>query len=167
MIKQGLLGEFMHEAENTRKLLKMIPDSVLEYRPQPHLWSIAEIASHVANIYAWYPGTFLVDSFDLTQGNFEREDISKSANILERFEENFLKAKQAIEASDEATFFNEWTLKSGDQILIGPIPKVAAIRGFLYSHLYHHRGEIVAHLRTTGNPVPSLYGPSYEESHQG
>ena len=27
MIKQALLGEFLHEAENTRKLLKAIPDS--------------------------------------------------------------------------------------------------------------------------------------------
>lgn len=27
MMKQVLIGEFMHEAENTRKLLSLIPDS--------------------------------------------------------------------------------------------------------------------------------------------
>lgn len=37
MIKQAFLSEFQHEAENTRKLLSMIPDSALEYRPQPQL----------------------------------------------------------------------------------------------------------------------------------
>jgi len=42
MIKQALLGEFMHEADNTRKLLVMIPDNALGYRPQPHLWSVGE-----------------------------------------------------------------------------------------------------------------------------
>jgi len=34
MIVQSLLGEFMFEAENTRKLLKAIPESALDYKPQ-------------------------------------------------------------------------------------------------------------------------------------
>ncbi|MBP6989105.1 MAG: hypothetical protein KBB58_12585 [Ferruginibacter sp.] len=35
---------------------------------------------------------------------------------------------------------------------------------FLYNHLYHHRGELIAHLKAMGNKVPSLYGPNFEES---
>jgi hypothetical protein len=43
MIKQALLGEFLHEAENTRKLLQAIPDSALDWKPsektgQPVSW---------------------------------------------------------------------------------------------------------------------------------
>ncbi len=43
MIKQALLGEFLHEAENTRKILKAIPDSALDWKPsektgQPVSW---------------------------------------------------------------------------------------------------------------------------------
>ncbi|WP_205686344.1 hypothetical protein [Chitinophaga parva] len=37
MMKQALSGEFRHEAENTRKLLSMIPDSPLDHRRRPHL----------------------------------------------------------------------------------------------------------------------------------
>ena len=33
MIVQSLLGEFLYEAENTRKLLQAIPDSALDYKP--------------------------------------------------------------------------------------------------------------------------------------
>ena len=33
MIKQALLGEFLHEAENTRKILQAIPDSALDWKP--------------------------------------------------------------------------------------------------------------------------------------
>ena len=163
MIKQGLLNEFDYETENTRKLLKAIPDSALEYRPQPHLWSIGQLAKHIANIYNWFDGTFNYDRFDIT--TLERKEYEvNSANILNEFEENFAKAKEVLENSDETQYFNEWSLVAGEQTLMGPSPKIGMARGFLFNHLYHHRGELVAHLRATGNKVPGLYGPTYEES---
>ncbi|MDR2205959.1 MAG: DinB family protein [Flavobacteriaceae bacterium] len=165
MLKQILLGEFLHEAENTRKLLNAIPDSALDYRPQPYLWSIAELASHIAGIYDWYEPTYLQDSFDLATYQYDTGDISKAINIVQKFEENVVKAQKAIENSDESTYSNDWTLKSGDQVFVGPMPKTMMIRAFLCSHLYHHRGELIAYLRVTGNNVPGLYGPSYEEFH--
>ena len=72
--------------------------------------------------------------------------------------------EEAILKSDEATYFNDWALMFGDQVAVGPMPKIAMIRSFLNNHLYHHRGELIAHLRVTGNKVPGLYGPTYEES---
>ena len=164
MIKDALFGEFLHEAESTRKLLNAIPDSALEYRPQPHLWSVAELASHVAEIYNWYDDTFNSDAFNLANYQYEKCDNYKASNIVQKFEKKKKKAKQAIQNSDESTYFNNWELKSGDAVFIGPMQKVQMIRGFLYNHLYHHRGELVAHLRSTGNKVPGLYGPNYEES---
>lgn len=165
MIKQALLGEFLHEAENTRKLLQMIPDSALEYRPQPHLWSVAELASHIAEVYNWYDATFNQDFFDMATYQYDKGDISKTENIAAKFEDNFANAKAAIEKSEESTYMNEWKMVMGEsEPLFPPMPKVQVIRGFLYNHLFHHRGELVAHLRATGNKVPSLYGPNYEES---
>lgn len=163
-MKQALMGEFLHEAENTRKLLAMVPDSALDYRPQPHLWSVGQLASHIAEVYNWYDATFNQDSFDLGAYKYDKGDISKAANILEKFEANVAAAKKAIEDSDEATYMNNWSLTAGGNAIIPPMAKVQAIRGFLYNHLYHHRGELIAHLRASGNKVPSLYGPNYEES---
>lgn len=163
-LKQGLLNEFNYEAENTRKLLKAIPDSVLDYKPQPHLWSVGELARHIVNIYSWFDGTFNYDTFDITTIKRKEYEVT-SANLLHEFEENYAAAKAILENADESTFFNDWTLAAGDQVLIGPAPKVVMARGFLYNHLYHHRGELVAHLRSTGNRVPGLYGPTYEDLH--
>lgn len=165
MLKQGLMSEFLHEVENTRKLLKAIPDSALEYRPQPQLWSVAQLASHIANIYSWFDGTFNYDKFDINTMERRTYDLTVE-NIVNEFEENFTKAKEVLENSDESTYFNDWSMVSGDQTLIEPSPKIAMVRGFLFNHLYHHRGELVAHLRATGNKVPGLYGPTYEESRQ-
>ncbi len=163
MLKQGLLNEFNHEVENTRKLLQAIPDSALDYRPQPHLWSIGQLASHIAEVYNWYDGTFNTDTFDMGTYQYDKGDISKAQTIVDKFEENSSKAKQILENSDESTYFNEWKMMMNGNTLIPPSPKIAMIRGFLFNHLYHHRGELVAHLRASGNKVPGLYGPTYDD----
>lgn len=166
MIKQALLGEFQYEAENTRKLLSIIPESALDYRPQPHLWSIGQLASHIAELYNWYDQTFNIDNFNMDNYKYDKGDISKTSNILEKFEANVNAAQKAIEKSDETQYMNPWTMGAGGQIFLGPMPKIQVIRSFLYNHLYHHRGELISHLRASGNKVPSLYGPNYEQSKQ-
>ncbi|MGB2703027.1 MAG: DinB family protein, partial [Chitinophagaceae bacterium] len=86
------------------------------------------------------------------------------SNIVSKFEENFAKAKSVMESADESTFFNTWSMQMGGSDIMPPMPRIQVVRGFLFNHLYHHRGELVAHLRASGNKVPGLYGPSYEES---
>ncbi len=163
MIKQALLGEFEHEAENTRKLLNAIPDAALDYKPQPHLWSVAQLASHIAEVYNWFDATFNQDVFDMDIYKYDKGDISKVSNIVAKFEENVAAARKVLEHADESTFMNVWRMQMGGHDLMPPMPKVVVARGFLFNHLYHHRGELVAHLRATGNKIPGLYGPSYEE----
>jgi len=167
MLKQSLLGEFLHEAEKTRKLLQMIPDNALEYRPQPHLWSIAQLASHIAELYNWYDVTFNHDSMDMAAYKYDKGDITKGENILAKFEINVEAAKHAIEISDENNYMNDWKMVMGDSApLFPPTPKIHVIREFLFNHLYHHRGELIAHIRASGNKVPSLYGNIYEDHQQ-
>ena len=48
MLVKSLLGEFLHEAENTRKLLNAIPNSALDFIPSAHYWTTAQLASHFA-----------------------------------------------------------------------------------------------------------------------
>lgn len=164
MMKQALMGEFQHEAENTRKLLSMIPDDALDYRPQPHLWSIGQLASHIAEVYNWFDSTFNQDEFDMGSYKYDKGDISKASNILEKFEANVKKAQEVLENSDESKYMNPWSMTHNGVEVFPAMPKIQVIRGFLYNHLYHHRGEMISHLRASGNKVPSLYGPNYEES---
>lgn len=158
------MGEFLYEAENTRKLLKAIPDTALDYRPQPHLWSVGQLGSHIAEVYNWYDATFNQDVFDMGTYKYDKGDISKAANIVAKFEENFANAKSVLENSDEGSYSNNWSMQMGGNDLMPPMPRIQVVRGFLYNHLYHHRGEMIAHLRASGNKVPGLYGPNYEES---
>jgi uncharacterized damage-inducible protein DinB len=54
-------------------------------------------------------------------------------------------------------------MEMNGNVLFPPSPRIQVVRGFLYNHLYHHRGELVVYLRSTGNKVPGLYGPTADD----
>jgi uncharacterized damage-inducible protein DinB len=164
MIKEALLGEFLHEGENTRKLLKAIPDSALDFKPSPVSWTTAQLASHIAEVYNWFPVTFQQDVFDMGNYKYDKGDVSKASNIVDKFEQNYAAAKAVLENLDESTMFAPWKMVAGGHEIFPAMPRVQVVRGFLYNHLYHHRGELIVYLRASGNKVPGLYGPTYEES---
>lgn len=164
MIVQSLLEEFLHEAESTRKLLKAIPDSALDYKPSPVNWTTGQLASHIAEVYNWYHPTLHLDVFDMATYKYDKGDISKAENIFAKFEENFLKAKTALETVKDDTMFTEWKMVMGNSDpFFPPMPRIQVVRSFLFNHLYHHRGELVVYLRSTGNKVPGLYGPTADD----
>ncbi|WP_379969010.1 DinB family protein [Epilithonimonas sp. UC225_85] len=164
MIKQALLGEFLHEAESTRKLLRAIPDNALDWKPSEKSWTTAQLASHIAEIYNWYESTFNQDVFDMGSYHYDKGDVSRAENILAKFEENVAKAEKVIENSEENNYFNEWKMEMNGNTLFSPMPKIQVIRSFLFNHLYHHRGELIIYLRSTGNKVPGLYGPTADDN---
>lgn len=162
MIVQALLGEFMHEAENTRKLLNAIPDSALDWKPSEKNWTTGQLGSHIAEIYNWYPGTIQLAVFDMGAYKYDKGDISKASTIVAKFEENVKAAQTALEAASDASMMESWRMVMGDKDIFPQMPRIQVMRGFLMNHLYHHRGEMIVYLRATGNKVPGLYGPTLE-----
>jgi len=164
MLVQSLLGEFMFEVENTRKLLKAIPDSALEWKPSEKNWTTAQLASHVAEVYNWFPPTLEQDVMDMAAYKYDKGDITKAANIVAKFEENVKIAQQSLEKATDESMFVLWKMVFGNSEPMFPaMPRIQVVRSFLMNHLYHHRGELVVYLRATGNKVPGLYGPSLDE----
>ncbi len=164
MIIPSLKGEFEFEVENTRKLLQAIPDSALGWKPSEISWNTGQLASHIAEVYHWYAATFEQDIMDMADYKYDKGDISRISNILDKFEANVQVARKALEAATEDSMFKEWKMVMGsEEPVFPPMPRIQVVRGFLYNHLYHHRGEMVVYLRASGNRPPGLYGPTYEE----
>jgi uncharacterized damage-inducible protein DinB len=164
MLVQSLLSEFLYEAEGTRKLLKAIPDSALDYKPSAANWTTGQLASHIAEVYNWYQPTLHLDVFDMATYKYDKGDITKAENIVAKFEENFLLAKAALEIAKDENMFTDWKMVMGSSEPFFPImPRIQVVRGFLFNHLYHHRGELIVYLRSTGNKVPGLYGPTADD----
>ena len=163
MIVQALIQEFEHEVKSTRKLLQAIPAKDINFKPSPISWTMGELAQHIATIYYWYVGALTKDVYDLATDNLERGDPTDIQATLILFEQNVEKARLAMETVTEESLQKQWTMKSGGHTVLGPLPRVLVTRGFLFNHIYHHRGEMMVYLRSTGNIVPSLYGPTYEQ----
>ncbi len=160
---QALKDEFEHEVKSTRKLLQVIPEKDLAYKPSPTSWTMGELAQHIATIYYWYVGTLTQDVYDVSADNLERGPTDDIKATLELFEKNVEKARAALNAISEENLKDPWTMISGERTIMGPFPRGTVARGFLFNHIYHHRGEMIIYLRATGNKVPGLYGPTYEE----
>ncbi len=164
MLVKSLLGEFLQEVGNTRKLLKAIPDSALLYKPSEKNWTTGQLASHIAEVYNWYQPTLHQDVMDMAAYKYDKGDISSTANIVAKFEENVINAQKALETATDESMFVDWKMVMGGTDPIFPVmPRIQVVRGFLMNHLYHHRGELVVYLRSTGNKVPGLYGPTADD----
>lgn len=166
MMLQYLTGEFEHEVNNTRKLLHAVPEKDLGYKPSEISWTMGQLTQHIATIYYWYVGTLTQDVYDLATDKLERGDPNDIKATLALFESNVEKARTALKSLTEQRLQDNWTMKVGERVILGPMPRGIVARGFLFNHIYHHRGELVVYLRATGNKVPGLYGPTYEESNK-
>ena len=164
MILQSLIGEFEHEVNSTRKLLQAVPEKDLSYKPSPISWTMGELAQHIATIYYWYIGTLTKDVYDVDADTIERGDPNNIKATLDLFERNVQKAREALKSITDENLAQSWTMKIGERTVLGPMPRGIVARGFLFNHIYHHRGERVIYLRATGNKVPGMYGPTYEEN---
>jgi uncharacterized damage-inducible protein DinB len=164
MILQTLTGEFEHEVNNTRKLLEAVPAKDLQFKPSPISWTMGELAQHLATIYYWYVGTLTKTEYDLAADHLERGEPGDIKATLQLFESNVTLAREALLNLKEEQLQDQWTMKAGERTLVGPMPRALVIRNFLFNHIYHHRGEMIVYLRSTGNKVPGLYGPTYEQS---
>lgn len=164
MILQYLTQEFEHEVTSTRKLLQAVPEKDLAYKPSPTSWTMGELAQHIATIYYWYVGTLTKDVYDMAADHLERGDTNDIKATLALFESNVEKARAALKELTEEKLQANWTMKAGDHVVLGPMPRGIVSRGFLFNHIYHHRGEMIVYLRATGNKVPGMYGPTYEDS---
>lgn len=164
MIVEYLISEFEQEVNSTRKLLQAVPEKDLGYKPSEISWTMGELAQHIATIYYWYVGTLTKDVYDMATDSLERGSPGDIKATLELFESNVEKARAALHSLTDEKLQDNWTMKVGEQVVLGPMPRGAVSRGFLFNHIYHHRGEMIVYLRATGNKVPGMYGPTYEDS---
>lgn len=164
MMIQYLMQEFENEVNNTRKLLQAVTEKDIGYKPSEISWNMGQLAQHIAIIYYWYVGTLTQKVYDLAADELELGDPADIRGTLALFERNVEKARSALKFLDEEMLKEYWTMKEGEKTVLGPMPRALVLRGFLFNHIYHHRGEMIVYLRATGNTVPSMYGPVYEES---
>lgn len=163
---ETFLTEFDHEASTTRKLLERLPGDRMEFRPHPKSFTMAALATHIVNMVKWGTVTVNEDSFDYAPEGaapYKEEPVASSAEALEQFDAHLAAFREALKASSEAAMFANWSLLAGGKTVM-TMPRVAVLRSMILNHIIHHRGQLSVYLRMCDVPVPSIYGPSADES---
>ncbi|HEV7746224.1 MAG TPA: DinB family protein [Pyrinomonadaceae bacterium] len=165
-IAESMLPEFDNEMANTRKTLERVPLEKSDWKPHEKSAAMGGLATHLSNIPTWVGYTINQDSLDLAPGGkpMPPMEIAKSREeLLASFDANVAKARAAIAGASDADLFKQWSLMMNGNTLM-TLAKVAVLRSFVMNHLIHHRAQLGVYLRLNDIAVPSIYGPSADES---
>jgi uncharacterized damage-inducible protein DinB len=161
-IKDSLLPEFDSEMATTRRVLKRLREDKYDWAPHERSMKAGRLASHIAEMTVWGTISITQDSLDLAGGH-QPFNAPSQAELLAAFDKNVADCRKAIEGASDEALMKPWSLlNEGNAIMT--LPKISVIRSFVLNHIIHHRGQLSVYLRLTDTPVPSIYGPSADES---
>jgi uncharacterized damage-inducible protein DinB len=152
------LSAWDREAESTLKLLRALPATQYDFRPDAGGRSLGELAWHLAEGDAYM-------SCGIERGRFEMD--SKPPNIERpRTVEALASGYERVHHEAVARIRN---LKPEDldrsmPFFTGPMPIRDILWGMIISHGIHHRGQLTLMCRLAGGKAPGLYGPNREEA---
>lgn len=155
---QRFLKNWDREAENTLKLLRALPVSQYDFRPDAGGRSLGELAWHLAEGDAYMSYGIDQNNFggDLRPPNLERpRQVEALAPGFERVHKEAVARIQKLTAADldrTIPFF-------GQSIAIRDI-----LWDMIIVHGAHHRGQLALMCRLAGGQTPGLYGPNREET---
>jgi len=162
-MKDGILPEFDHEMALARKCIERVADDKLGWAPHEKSMTLGRLATHLAEIPQW-AGTILDEAeFNMTEGSYKPRNATTVAEMLAIFDAAAAKARASLVTKSDAELLSTWAFKQNGTEMFS-MPRVAAFRGWVMNHLIHHRGQLSVYLRQTGSKVPSIYGPSADES---
>jgi uncharacterized damage-inducible protein DinB len=145
------------EAESTMKLLRALPPSQYDFRPDQGGRSLGELAWHLAEgdaymSYGIENGRF---GMQMKPPNIERpRTVEALAPGYERVHQDAVARIKKLTPDDldrQIEFFG------------GPIAIRDILWDMIISHGVHHRGQLTLMCRLAGGQAPGLYGPNREE----
>lgn len=164
-LRDGLLAEFNHEVQNTRKTLERIPADKFDWAPHAKSMKIGALGVHLMRLQGRAAYVMTHESLDMKspEASAAMQDLPTTpAQLVAGLDKGADEFRAALAAVPDEAFTQIFTLKAGEQTIFS-LPRVAALRAFVLNHSVHHRGQLTVYLRLLDVPVPSIYGPSADE----
>lgn len=157
------LDEFDREAATTRRMFERVPDAKFDWKPHEKSMTLLQLTQHMAEMPGWMRSVGGADELDMAEfGDQPRPTIETTDDLLRVFDENAEVFREEMRKVSDEDMMGNWTLRTGDEVHF-EAHRVGVIRGFIMSHLIHHRGQLAVYLRLLDVPLPSIYGPSADE----
>lgn len=157
----SILAELEHEATVTRRVLERVPEDKLGFKPHSKSMSLGQLALHIASTPA---GVARMAAQDVMEApNFQPPEATSKEEILAALEQSVAAARETLGGMDDARLLAPWQLTRGGQVIM-EVPRMGFLRNIMLNHCYHHRGQLTVYLRLLDVPLPSVYGPTADES---
>lgn len=155
----AFLKELEAESAACRKCLERIPVSLFDWKPHEKSMPLGYLSLLVAEIPLWI--WQMVETSEIDFAKFEHFKAKTTAELVHHFDENLVKARNALSNTSDEALEEPFHLKNNGQVLV-TMPKKENI-GPTINHLVHHRGQLTVYMRLNNLPVPSIYGPSADD----
>src|SRR5262245_37302843 len=146
------------EAANTVKLLKALPASQYDFRPDATGRSLGELAWHLAEGDAYM--SFGVERNDFTMGGARPPNIERPRNV-EALASGYEQVHR--EAVDRLRKLTPEDLDRTIAFFVGQRTIRDILWDSIIAHAIHHRGQLSLMCRLAGGCTPGVYGPNREE----
>lgn len=165
-LSRSAMPEFEHECANTRKLLELVPDDKLGWKPHEKSMELARLAWHVSDFPSWCCDVLTKPGLSMTvedsESHRDRWKGKTRAEMLAHFDKDLAEAKKAIEATGDDAWLANWKMEWMGQTVVD-MPRLAVYRSMVMNHMIHHRAQLGVYFRLLNIPIPGLYGPSADE----
>lgn len=156
--KELFLKFWEREAPATRKVISRIPQDKSDYKPDPKSRTAREIAWLIV-----MEEKVLAEG--LEKGTVEWQDFATPETveeILATYDRNHDDLTNRLHALDQSVWEKEFRFVYSDY-------EISRGTGYHFGWEFlfdavHHRGQLSTYLRPMGSTVPSIYGPSADES---
>ena len=149
------------EAARTRRALEVVPERP-DWKPHEKSMPLGRLAMLVARMPSWF--SLIVDRDDLEIGasNVDQQLLRTSRELVEAHDAAVEGARRSLRNATDEQLMQPWKLLVSGKA-VSEEPKYVVIRD-TFNHQAHHRGQLTVYLRLNGAPVPSIYGPSADDT---
>jgi hypothetical protein len=159
-VSEILVAQLDREIALTRIVLERVPDGKADWKPYPRSRSLGSLSSLVVRKFGWIAMIIQSDHLDFTDAGYA-SSASTGAERLALLEKLVADAREALNSATDEHLMKPWQLRVAG--VVHEKPRYVMITD-MFSQLAHFRGQLTVYLRLNEQPVPSVYGPTAEES---
>jgi uncharacterized damage-inducible protein DinB len=160
-LSKALAEELRQEAVATRKMLERVPEDAFDWKPHEKSTALGRLAGHVAELPGMVVSILTMDEMDFS--NFQPFKPASVSELVEKFDKNIIDATERLQDQPDEHLLKTWRMLSNGKEFF-KMPRATFIRMVVLNHLIHHRGQLSVYLRLRDVPLPSVYGPTADES---
>jgi hypothetical protein len=158
--KEFLKNTIEDETPRFERTLKAFPDELKDWRAHPKNRSAQEIASVMVFDSMTMPIILEKGEVDFgKEGEGPPMSMSESARMIK---ENFKKTEKLVSKMSDKDWDGPAKMMMNGKVM-WKTTKGGAVWGTVLD-MIHHRGQLSTHIRPQGGMVPSIYGPSADDS---